>query len=77
VEIYTCNNSTKRSLIRAPFYKISKSGDGGRSGGILHTLTTSIKSKRKDHDVGNKQPSNHEGQRDIETKLEILSFRIF
>ncbi|HKG89352.1 MAG TPA: hypothetical protein VKA95_13590 [Nitrososphaeraceae archaeon] len=33
VEISTYNTSTKRSLNQAPFSKISKSGDGGGSGG--------------------------------------------
>ena len=54
VEIWTWNTSTKRRLVWAPFDKISKSGDGGRSGGISDTLTTSIKIQAKDHDVGNK-----------------------
>jgi hypothetical protein len=55
VEILLFYISIKRSSNLAPFDKISKSGDGGPSGDILDTLTTSIKSKRrKDHDVGNK-----------------------
>ena len=37
VEISVCNTSTKRSLYRAPFGKISKSGDGGGSGGCIRT----------------------------------------
>jgi hypothetical protein len=35
VEIYTYDASTKRSLNIAPLDKISKSGDGGGSGGCL------------------------------------------
>jgi len=34
VEIVLYNISTKRSSNLAPFYKISKSGDGGGSGDI-------------------------------------------
>ena len=34
VEICICNTSTKRSLIWAPFDKISKGGDGGGSGDV-------------------------------------------
>jgi hypothetical protein len=34
VEIYTYIASTKKSLNPFPFDKISKSGDGGRGGGI-------------------------------------------
>jgi len=47
VEMPLVDTSTYRSSNQAPFVKISKSGDGGRSGGTLHTLTTSIKSKQK------------------------------
>jgi hypothetical protein len=38
VEIPIHNTSTERSLIWAPFDKISKSGDGGGSGGCLGTI---------------------------------------
>jgi hypothetical protein len=38
VEICTYNIFTKRSSNLAPFDRISKSGDGGYSGGILDTL---------------------------------------
>jgi hypothetical protein len=37
VEIPFLDTSTKRSLNLAPFDKISKSGDGGGSGGCLGT----------------------------------------
>jgi hypothetical protein len=43
----TSDTSTKTSSNLALFVKINKSGDGGPSGDILDTLTTSIKSKRK------------------------------
>ena len=36
------NTSTKRSSNYAPFVKISKSGDGGRSGDIFPILVRSI-----------------------------------
>jgi hypothetical protein len=39
VEVCIYNISTKRSSNYASFDKISKSGDGGHSGGILDTLT--------------------------------------
>jgi hypothetical protein len=39
VEISSNNTSTKRSSNYASFDKISKSGDGGHSGGILDTLS--------------------------------------
>jgi hypothetical protein len=40
-EILLFYTSTKRSSNYASFDKISKSGDSGRSGGILHTLAIS------------------------------------
>jgi hypothetical protein len=43
LEVSNYNTSTKRSSNPAPFDKISKSGDGGGSGGTLDILTTSIK----------------------------------
>ena len=42
MEISTYNLSTKRSLNLAPFDKISKSGDGGGSGGSLDTKGVAI-----------------------------------
>jgi hypothetical protein len=40
VEIYTYNTSTGIRLNQAPFSKISKSGDGGDSGGCLDIKVT-------------------------------------
>ena len=68
MEILLLDTSTKRSLIWAPFDKISKSGDGGCSGDILDTLPTSTEVHLRDYDVNDNRPFNNEYQRDIETK---------
>jgi hypothetical protein len=44
VEILLCNTSTKTSSNYAPFDKISKSGDGGCSGGFFSTVGPLLKS---------------------------------
>ncbi len=44
VEMPLVDTSTYRSSNQAPFVKISKSGDGGRSGGIFSTVEALLKS---------------------------------
>jgi hypothetical protein len=73
VDICTCNTSTKRSSNQAPFDKISKSGDGGGSGGTLDTLVIFTEVQAKHFDVNNKRLIME--ARDTENKIEVLSFR--
>jgi hypothetical protein len=82
VEILFLDTSTKRSSNYAPFDKVSKSGDSGRSGGILDTLaiSTAVYS-RKNYEIDDNPSCNDEHQRDTETNIRhslgwnILIFR--
>jgi hypothetical protein len=51
VEVCIYNISTKTSSNQSPFDKISKSGDSGHGGDILHILATYTEAQAKDYDV--------------------------
>jgi hypothetical protein len=51
VEITTYNTFTNIGSNLTPFGNISKSGDGGHSGDILHTLATFTEAQAKDYNV--------------------------